>query len=127
MNLLNSKSILDCEEYEEEIHNQEINNFLELLMQKDNYDCAVLIKSFDEAHKNEEPIIKSCKLYDCQEMLEYVDIKNGVDVANVDGYFTFITYGQCYSLNGIQCMVTQGIQIRPYDEKREFITLKQMA
>ena len=127
MKLLNTKSILECNEDEEEVHNQETNNFLELLMQKDNHDCTVLIKSFDEAHKNEEPIIKSCKLYDCQEMLKYVDIKNGVDVANVDGYFTFITYGQCYSLNGIQYMVTQGIQIRPYDEKREFITLKQLA
>ena len=127
MKLLNSKSILDCDENEEEIHNQETNTFLELLTLNDNYDCAVLIKSFDEAHKNEEPIIKSCKLYGCQEMLEYVDIKNGVDVANVDGYFTFIAYGQCSSLNDVKHMVTQGIQIRPYDEKREFITLKQLA
>ena len=123
MNLLNSKSILNCEEYEEEIHNQEINNYLESFTSKENYDCAVLIKSFDEMHKNSEPVIKSCKLHNCQEMLEYVDIKNGVDIADVDGYFTFLTYGQCYVVNGQTHMIMQGIQIRPFNNKKEFITL----
>lgn len=126
MILLNSKSILDCDETEEEMHNEEINNYLELFVSKKNYECAVLIKSFDEIHKNSDPVIKSCMLHNCQETLEYVDIKNGVDIADVDGYFTFLTYGQCYSLNNVQHMIMKGIQIRPYNKKREFITLKQL-
>lgn len=126
MKLLNSKSILDCNEKEEEMHNEEINNYLESFISKNNYECAVLIKSFDEIHKNSEPIIKSCMLHDCQEMLEYVDIKNGVDIADVDGYFTFLTYGQCYVVNGQQHMIMQGIQIRPFNDKKEFISLSDL-
>ena len=123
MKLLNSKSILDCDENEEDMHYEEINDYLQSLFSKGDYECAVLIKSFDEIHKNSDPVIKSCMLHNCQEMLEYVDIKNGVDIADVDGYFTFLTYGQCYEINGQQHMIMQGIQIRPFNNKREFIAL----
>ena len=61
MKLLNSKSILDCDEFEEEIHNKEAQEILESLLKYPNYDCAAIIKYFDEANKDKEPIIKQCE------------------------------------------------------------------
>ena len=44
--------------------------------------------------KTKEPIIKSCNLHNCDEMIEYVDSKNGVDIAIVEDFLTYIVYGQ---------------------------------
>lgn len=121
MHLLNSKSILDCNELEEEIHNQEIQDVLSKLSNYPNYDCAAIIKYFDEANKDKEPIIKSCNLHNCEEMIEYVDSKNGVDIAIVEDFLTYIVYGQEY-FKDVTYYITQiGIQIRPYDKNRNFI------
>ena len=78
---------------------------------------------FDEANKDKEPIIKACKLHNCDEMIEYVDSKNGVDVAIVEDFLTFIVYGQGYFIDNISYQTQTGIQIRPYDSKRDFIFL----
>ena len=51
MELLNSKSVLDCTEQETEHHNQECSAIIESLHKYDNYDCAVIYKYFDEANK----------------------------------------------------------------------------
>ena len=115
MELLNSKSILDCNELEIEQHNQECSTIIENLHKYDDYDCAVIYKYFDEASKEKEPVIKQCNLYDCLDMLQYADIKNGVDFSIVEGFLTFI----CYQIH----LVTTGIQIRPYNDNREFIYL----
>ena len=85
MKLLNSKSILECDEFEEKIHNKETQEILEGLLKYPNYDCAAIIKYFDEANKDKEPIIKQCELHSCDEMIEYVYFKNGVDLALVEG------------------------------------------
>lgn len=69
MRLLNTKSILDCNEQEEEKHDQEIQDILSKLTYYPNYDCAAIIKYFAEANKDKEPIIKSCNLHDCDEMI----------------------------------------------------------
>ena len=83
MKLLNSKSILDCDEFEEEIHNKETQEILEGLLKYPNYDCAAIIKYFDEVNKDKEPIIKQCKLHSCDETIEYVAFKDGVDLSLV--------------------------------------------
>lgn len=122
MRLLNTKSILDCNELEEEKHNQENQDLLSKLS---NYDCAAIIKYFDDANKDKEPIIKSCKLHNCDEMIEYVDSKNGVDVAIVENFLTFIVYGQGYLIKN-KCNLTKvGIQIRPYNHE-EFLNFNQL-
>ena len=123
MRLLNTKSILDCDEFEEEVHNQETQDILSRLSNYPNYDCAAIIKYFDEANKDKEPIIKSCNLHNCDEMIEYVDSKNGVDIAIVEDFLTFIVYGQSYYKNDKHYLVQTGIQIRPYDSDRNFIKL----
>ena len=123
MRLLNTKSILDCNELEEEKHNQENQDILSKLSNYPNYDCAAIIKYFDEANKDKEPIIKSCNLHNCDEMINYIDSKNGVDIAIVEDYLTFIVYGQGYFIDNISYQTQTGIQIRPYDSKRDFIFL----
>ena len=123
MRLLNTKSILDCNELEEEKHNQENQDLLSKLSNYPNYDCAAIIKYFDEANKDKEPIIKSCNLHNCDEMINYIDSKNGVDIAIVEDYLTFIVYGQGYFIDNISYQTQTGIQIRPYDSKRNFIFL----
>lgn len=124
MNLLNSKSILDCNEFEKEMHNKENQEILEGLLKYPNYDCATTIKYFDEANKDRELIIKQCELHTCEEMIEYVDLKNGVDLALVEDYLTFIVYGQSYTIGDDYHLVQTGIQIRPYDENRDFVHLQ---
>lgn len=94
MYLLNSKSIIDCNVQEVQEHNQEIKDISEKLQNYQDYDCAAIIKYFDEANKDKEPIIKSCNLHNCDEMIEYVDSKNGVDIAIVEDFLTYIVYGQ---------------------------------
>ena len=56
-------------------------------------------------------------------MIEYVDFENGVDLALVEGYLTFIVYGQGYTVENEYHLVQTGIQIRPYDVNRNFIDL----
>lgn len=123
MELLSSKSILDCTEQETEHHNQECSAIIESLHKYDNYDCAVIYKYFDEANKKKEPVIKQCNLYDCLDMVQFADIKNGVDFAIVEGFLTFICYGSEYEYNNQIHLVTTGIQIRPYDKERNFIRI----
>lgn len=124
MKLLNSKSILDCDEFEKEIHNKENQEILEGLLKYPNYDCGAIIKYFDEKNKDREPIIKQCELHSCNEMIEYVDSKNGVDLALIEDYLTFIVYGQGYTVGNDYHLVKIGIRIRPYDENREFVHLQ---
>ena len=127
MELLNSKSILDCTEQETEQHNQECSAIIESLQKYDDYDCAVIYKYFDEANKEKEPVIKQCNLHDCLDMVQYADIKNGVDFATVEGFLTFICYGSEYEYNNQMYLVTTGIQIRPYDKERNFIRISKKA
>lgn len=47
MKLINSNSILDCDEIEEEVHNQENNEFIEKLCDLPDYECAALFKRTD--------------------------------------------------------------------------------
>lgn len=127
MYLLNSKSIIDCNAQEVQEHNQEIKDISEKLQNYQDYDCAAIIKYFDEANKDKEPIIKSCNLHNCDEMIEYVDSKNGVDIAIVEDFLTYIVYGQGYSVNDKHYLIQTGIQIRPYDKKRNFIKFNELA
>ena len=123
MELLNSKSILDCSEKETEQHNQECSSIIENLHKYDDYDCAVIYKYFDKANKEKEPVIKQCNLYDCLDMVQFADIKNGVDFAIVEGYLTFVCYGSEYQYNNQIHLVTTCIQIRPFNKNKNFIHL----
>lgn len=124
MKLLNTKSILDCNENEELIHNQEIEDILEDIYGLENYDCAVIFKHVDQAHNHKEDIIKPCQLYDFMEMIEYVDFKNGIDFAVEDnGVFVVVAYGQGYELDGKYHLIETHIHVMPYDQDRNFLRI----
>lgn len=123
MKLLNSKSAIDCIDSELENHNNETEKMLEKLTLYKNYDCAAIFKYFDVANKDKTAEIKACNLHDCEEMIQFADIKNGVDLAEVEGFLTFICYGSEYQIDNQTYIVTTGIQIRPFDEARNFISL----
>lgn len=124
MRIFNEKSILDCSTEEDiQKHNEEIQDILRQLTWSKNYECAAIIKFFDEINMNREPIIKQCKLYDCQDVTQFADIKNGVDLALVEGYLTFLCYGKTYVIDEKTYVTMTGIQIRPYDENREFVKI----
>lgn len=124
MKLYNTLSILDCQTNEDKHkHDEETIELITSLHRYDNYDCAIIIKYFDIANETREPVIKQCKLYDLLDVTSYADTKHGVDLTNVDGYITFICYGTAYELDGKQYLTTTGIQVRPYNNKREFMQL----
>ena len=124
MRLLNSKSILDCDEQEELVHQLEIENVINEIYQLENYDCAIIFKHMDEAHKNKKDVIKSSQLYDFMEMIEYVDFKNGFDFAVEDnGVLVIVVYGQGYEMNGVYHLIETHIHVLPYDENRNFLNI----
>lgn len=123
MKLLNKKSIIDCNDTEQVIHNHEIDKILNRLRYYQDFECAAIFKNFDEANKEKEPVIKQCSLYNCLDMVQYADTKNGIDLALVENFLTFICYGQEYSMEDGVHIKTTGIQIRPYGRDREFVAL----
>ena len=124
MKLLNSKSILDCNDYEIEIHEKEIEEILNEIYELKNYECAIIFKHIDVAHKKQKDVIKSCKLYDFMEMIVYVDFKNGIDFAIEDnGVFVIVVYGQGYDRNGIYHLIETHIHVMPFDENRNFLSI----
>lgn len=124
--LLTSKSIVDCNEYEEEVHNNEIELIAESICELPNYDCAVVMKYKDIAHKDRKETIMSCSLHDFLEMVEYVDIKNGIDLKIGDNnLLTICAYGQGYEMKGEHYNVITEIFIMPYEDEGEFLDISQ--
>lgn len=122
--LLTSKSILDCNEQEEEIHNKEIENIVDIIQIFPNYDCAIIFKYKDKIHEHLEKKIIQGNLHDFLNNIEYVDIKNGIDLKIGDNnLLTIIAYGQNYSINSkFNCIITE-IVIMPYNNDREFLDI----
>ena len=121
MDLLNSKTILDCDEKEEEIHNEEIERFLKLILNLPNYECAMIFKREDL--NNQKEIIKACMFHEVLDNIDYVDIKNGVDLFVEDGILHIYCYGQHYTIDQTNKLVLNNIQVLPYNENREFLDL----
>lgn len=116
--LLQTKSVINCkDDIEEEIHNQEIKKFEELVMQLPNFNCYVEIKYIDIAHKNNLTKQISCQLHDFLTLIEYCDFKNGIDIYNKNDFITIKTYGQMYQIQDKWEYVQQQITIYPYRDK----------
>lgn len=121
MILINTKTILACNEKEEDIHNEEIIHFFDKLLVLENFRCGAVFQRIDSL--NSKPLIKECLLHDCLEMIEYVDFKNGVDLCEEDECITFYTYGNGYCSNEEFFYVTNKIKIIPYDKNGEPINV----
>lgn len=102
MELLNSKSILDCAtEQEVEKHYKEIQNFLNVLYSIHNYRTLLRFCFVDEIHKKNVEVILRCVLHESIDVIDGIDCKNGFDIRITDSfeYLTVIVYGQHYLLN----------------------------
>ena len=122
--LLNSKSILDCEEFEENTHNKEIEDICEKLTKLPDYRCVATIKYVDPANSNKKEKIVQTNLHDILEMIEYVDFKNGVDLEiGIDNLLTFVAYGEFYIMNGKDYFRKTCIHIMPYVGNYEFVDI----
>lgn len=121
MILLNSKSIFQCDELDEEIHNKEIQDAIDEVISYKDFDCALICKYQDIGHKNIEQRIDSCCFSELLEHLGTRDIKNGVDLYTDGQYLVFLVYGQGYTLvdTSEYHLVTEAIKVMPYI-KEEF-------
>lgn len=119
MILLNSKSILQCNENEEEIHNKEIQDAIDEIIAYKDYECALICKYQDPGHKNIEQRIGSCSFSELLEYLGTRDIKNGVDLYTDGQYLVFLVYGQGYTMidTNEYHLVVEAIKIMPYINK----------
>lgn len=126
--ILNSKSIMDCEDDEEiEKHTEEILNVLDKITELNDFHCALICKYQDEYHKRFEAKIKDCYLSEVLEELEYFDIKNGVDLCiDKDGFLVFMIYGQTYEYNDNDYIITMAMKILPIDENKNFIDVSEV-
>lgn len=124
--LLNSKSIIDCEENEEKKHNEEIMAIVDKVSELPNYDCAVIIKHMDEAHKSQKDENYQCKLHDFLDVIEYVDFKNGIDLEIGEcNLLTINTYGQIFTYsNGDKSdYVRNVIHIVPFEKNGDAVDI----
>ena len=118
MLMLNEKSSIDCDELELEKHSEEIEELMEKLIKLEDYDCVVLHKYIDLAHKDKEMKVIDSNLWDIYELVEYADFKNGVDILIDDeGFLNLSVYGQTYRMDGNDYFINSIFKIIPRDKK----------
>lgn len=106
MILLNTKSILDCNEEETEVHFKEIEDLFETLSNDDDF-CIVEVSYLDPIQ-----IIDKCrrlvkmKLSELEDFIQDFDIKNGTDIYNDQNNLVFVLYGQNYNYDGKNYIIT---------------------
>lgn len=106
MILLNTKSILDCNEEETEVHFKEIEDLFETLSNDDDF-CIVEVSYLDPIQ-----IIDKCrriikmKLSELEDFIQDFDIKNGADIYNDQNNLVFVLYGQNYNYDGKNYIIT---------------------
>ena len=129
MNLLHKKSILDCTELEERIHQAETIQLLEKILSLPNFDCDFEVTFEDDYHKEMNyPLAYESNLHRIFEFIETQDIKNGGDAFLTDeNHLAFRTYGQLYKYKGqyemVQCLITikcYGEGMSPIDMSKVF-------
>lgn len=118
MKLLHNRSILDCSELEEGIHQAETERLVEVIEVLPNYDCTITIIYEDSYHSRKYPprtIETSLSYY--QDVIEQQDLKNGVDIfLTDDNHLAFRTYGQGYTYQGKLEIITSLITVKCYGE-----------
>lgn len=106
MILLNTKSILQCNEKETELHFKEIESIFEKLSTDDNF-CIVEVSYSDPIQ-----IIDKCrrlikmKLSELEDFIQNFDIKNGADIYNDQNNIVFMLYGQNYNYDSKNYIIT---------------------
>ena len=124
MLMLNEKSSIDCDELEFEKHSEEIEELMGKLIKLEDYDCVVLHKYIDLAHKDKEMKVIDSNLWDVYELVEYADFKNGVDILIDDeGFLNLSVYGQSYRMDGNDYFINSIFKIIPRDKDWNFLDI----
>lgn len=114
MILLNTKSILQCDEKETEIHNKEVEIFFDNNFSTNPYLCNVETTHLD-VHQKENKFKTSqvINAYELEDLIQNYDIKNGLDVFLDTNNCDIILklYGQGYWFNNETHLVTTQLRI----------------
>lgn len=106
MILLNTKSILHCNEEETEIHFKEIENIFEKISNDENL-YNVKVSYLDPYQQKTKKIkIHQMKMSEIENFIQNFDIKNGADIYNDQKNLVFVLYGQTYRYENKDCIVT---------------------
>ena len=124
MLMLNEKSCIECDEFEFDKHSEEIEELMEKLTELEDYDCVVLHKYIDLAHKDKEMEVIDTNLWDIYELVEYADFKNGVDLLIDDeGFLNLSVYGQTYRMAEEDHFINSIFKIIPRDKDWNFLDI----
>lgn len=99
MILLNTKSILQCNEKETEIHNKEIEMMFNNNFSTNPYLCKVTTTYLDTYQKETKTETKQViNTYELEDIIQNYDIKNGLDIFQDTNNYDIILkiYGQGY-------------------------------
>lgn len=114
MFLLNTKSILQCDEKETEIHNNEVESFFNNNFSTNPYLCRVETTYLD-VHQKESKFKTSqvINAYELEDLIQNYDIKNGLDVFLDTNNCDIILklYGQGYSYKYENHLTTTQLRI----------------
>lgn len=122
--LLTTRSIMECFDDEVEDHNDEIRVIEQKICELSNHDCIAVMIFVDEANKKKHERQFFCKLHNFMEMIEYADIKNGIDIKIGDNdLLTIVAYGQAYKFNNSHGIVEEYIHILPISSTGEFVDI----
>ena len=118
MKLLHTKSIRECTELEEAIHQAEMDNIMNLVFELPDYDCELSVTYIDDYHKNHwSPYFLESNLHRVQDLLQNEDLKNGVDVfVTEENDLAFIAYGQSYTYQGNGGVLTALVTVKCFGE-----------
>lgn len=106
MILLNTKSILDCNEEETEIHFKEIETLFEKYSNDDKmYDIKIsYLDPYQKKRKHTKN--RQMKMSEIEDFIQNFDIKNGSDVYNDQKNLVFVLYGQTYRYEDKDYIIT---------------------
>lgn len=114
MILLNTKSILQCNENETEIHNKEIEMLFNQHLSTNPYLCQVTTTYLDTYQKETKTETKQViNTYELEDIIQNYDIKNGLDIFQDTNNYDIILhlYGQGYWFNNDTNLVTTQLRI----------------
>ena len=106
MILLNTKSIIDCDEEETEIHFKEIETLFEKISNDENL-YNVKVSYLDPyQQKTKEIKVHQIPISEIEDFIQNFDIKNGADIYNDQKNLVFVLYGQTYRYEDKDYIIT---------------------
>lgn len=128
MTLLHTKSIRECTELEEAIHQEEMDSIMNLVFELPDYDCELSVTYIDDYHKNYwSPYFLESNLHRIEELLQNEDLINGVDVfLTEENDLAFKVYGQSYSYQENVGILTALVTVTCFGEGRSPIDMSKV-